>query len=208
MATAERTLAARCKTLTSAHDRVWGRPCKIEISVLVAADWQSGYCTAYRDESEMERFASFSLGNIALHQKTVDGNSWHQHLRSKLSANGAHFLHHLPLLSKNKIVFLIFRGLFRGAAIDSKRSFMGEIWLRRIWKCDSMSAGWHLFSLGLLLWGIFIVEVTQLREWGNQGSRFSYYNKISITWQRLCEVLIICSNGVLTQCDCYHRHWG
>lgn len=180
----------------SAHAGVWGHLHKIEISVMATAVWQGGYCTAYQDRSRMETFASYSLRNIALHEnvtkQTPEINIWNVSHRKT-------FQHHLSMSWNG----LCFPGFAFRCRFSLKRSFTGAIWLKTLWKCDSMSTGWHLFSLGLLLGGIFMKALTQLWDRSNQDSYSSYHNKISVTWQQLHRVLIICSNRVVT----FHNHY-
>lgn len=153
---------------------------------LSAGKWKGGICR--------------SLWGILPSIKMVEGKQLTSTPETKPTAD-----FHLPQpwKQKNKKTFKVSAALSSPQRFN-KQSFSEEIWLRRIWKCDSMSAGWHLFSLGLLLWGIFIEELTQLRERGNQDGHFSHHNKISATWRRLHRMLIICSNRALIQYSHYH----
>lgn len=51
----------------------------------------------------------------------------------------------------------------------------------RLWKCDLMNAGQHLFSLGLWLRGVFMKKLTRFKQRGNEDGHFSYRNEISTT---------------------------
>lgn len=159
------------------------------VQLIGGVKWKGGICF------------SLCLQNISPPSKRWEVNSWHQLLRSEMSAN-------VNVSASPATVSLKIRRRVLWCD-DGEQTYhsCGDIWLKTIWKCDSMSAGRHLFSPGLLLRGIFMEELTQLWERGNEDGHLSYHNKISTTWQRLHGMLVICGNRELG-CVQPQSHWG